>query len=182
MKRSSVLAIALLLPACDLGTEPEITDRAPVLFEIEYVNYAFVPTWRGFYIDATGTLFSYDRSSERDAFPPDKAEFTHEELMQKYDPNRSRVRALPTADVQTASVLIPAAASGTLGPSQTRCADAGVLSFRAYIFDHTRQVFRTVVIRYEGDRAQANQSDAARQIFQYLDSLKLVQHINGCEP
>ncbi|MGH7467322.1 MAG: hypothetical protein ACRENP_04985 [Longimicrobiales bacterium] len=177
-------AVALPLAACSLIEEPEpdLTERPPVLFEIEYFNQAALPRWRGYYIDSAGELYSYDRSNERTGPTVDQSAFTHAELMEKVDPGRTRVRAVSRTELQALSLLIPAAARGEITTTNRQCADAGVLSFLAYIFDHNALVFRKVVIRNEGDVARANQANEARQIYQYLDGLRLVQHISGCEP
>jgi hypothetical protein len=184
MKRGVVWCVpALLLAACSLISEPEedLTERPPVLFEIEYVNLGFTRVWRGHYVDATGNVFAYDRSQLGQA-PPQQTEFTHAELMEKFNVGRAHVRSVSTTELQPISLLIPAAAQATVPAPEVRCADAGVLSFRAFIFNHDAGVFRPVVIRTEGDLVQANPSDAAVQILRYLDGLGLAQHISGCEP
>jgi hypothetical protein len=177
------LVLAPLASACSLVTEPEedLTQRPPVLFEIEYVNLGFTRVWRGHYVDATGNVYAYDRSRLGQA-PGQQTDFTHAQLMDKYNVGRVHVRTLSTAELQPISLLIPAAAQAQLPAPEVRCADAGVLSFRAYIFDHQAAVFRPVAIRMEGDQVQANPSEAAGRILQYLDGLGLAQHIEGCEP
>src|SRR5687768_11128942 len=101
--RQIAIVSVLLLSACRTISEtddlPDVDRSGTVLFEIEYVNYAWVPTWKGYYVDSGGSVFSYDRSADRTSFPTDKTEYTHEELIEKLSVKRAHVRELPMSDV-----------------------------------------------------------------------------------
>lgn len=169
-----------------LGCQDPITvtiDHVPaVLFEIEYSNYAFTPVWKGFYVDAMGVVWSYDRSDERPDPAGERHELTHDELMLKYSPRRERVRETPLTEIIGLFDMIPAAGRGRVTAPVTRCADAGVLSFRAFYFDMATQRYTPIVLRREGDVIQTNTSVEAGRIYTWLNALELVQHISGCEP
>lgn len=184
MKRGMFLAAAaLVLAACDSdSTGPKLGDRPPVLFEIEYMNYAYVPTWKGFYIDASGKLYSYDRSAASDTMPQPRNDYTHADLMEKFNVNRKLVRTISTDSLQDMAELIPAAAAGTVTPAADKCADAGILQFRAYIYKANTGRFEKVPIRMEGDQIQVNQAEAAGELFEWLDGMALVNHIEDCQP
>ena len=160
--RKLLLIGILALAGCQTINEPIARDGT-VLFEIEMVNYAWVPTWKGYYIDSGGAIYSYDRSAEKPNSLGDKTEFTHDELMQKFD-------------------LIAAAAKGELTKVVGRCADAGTTTYRAYRFDFSKQKFVQVLLYQYGDRAQANLSAEGKELFGWLDSLQLVKRFGGCQP
>jgi hypothetical protein len=179
--RKFALCALVLTAACQSVNEP--LDRGgTVLFEIEYVNYAWVPTWKGYYIDSGGSVFSYDRSEVRANGVPEKTEFTHDELMEKLSVKRAHVRELSMGEVLAKFDLIAPAANGPLSNPVMRCADAGTVTYRAYRFDFSKQKFVPVLLYQQGDRAQANLSAEGKQLFQWLDSLKLMNRFPGCEP
>lgn len=184
MKRAVfMVAAALALAACDSDSSgPDSGDRPPALFEIEYMNYAYLPTWKGFYIDASGKLYSYDRSAVSDSMPAERSEYTHAELMEKFGVNRRLVRSISTASLQDMAELIPDAAGGSVTEPEDRCADAGILRFRAFIYKANTGKFEAVPLRMEGDRVQVNESEAAETLYEWLDDLKLVNHIESCQP
>ena len=59
---------------------------------------------------------------------------------------------------------------------------AGTITYSAYRYDASRDAFRRVVVRREGDIAQLSESAAGRAIADWLVSLQLVSRIEGCEP
>ena len=181
MRKFASIALILFAAACGSINEP-VARGGTVLFEIEYVNYAWVPTWKGYYIDSGGSVFSYDRSTVKSTYSPDKTEFTHDELMQKLSSNRSHVRELAINDVLGKFDLIVPAARGSLTTPRERCADAGLLTYRAYRYDFSKERFVQVMLYQQGDRAQANLSAEGKQLFEWLDSLKLMTRFGGCEP
>lgn len=181
MRKLATIVLLLAAAGCRSISDP-IDRNGTALFEIEYVNYAWVPTWKGFYIDSGGSVYSYDRSAVRDSYPPQKTEFTHDELMEKYAVKRAHVRELAINEVLQKFDLIGGAAAGSLSPPRSRCADAGVLSYRAYRYDFAKKRYVQVLLYEQGDRAQANLAAEGRQLFQWLDGLKLMQRFEGCEP
>lgn len=57
------VAIAAGAAGCTAVTPPGVTPGT--CLEIEYVNHAWVPTWRGVMIDATGAVQGWDLGGQR---------------------------------------------------------------------------------------------------------------------
>lgn len=181
MKRLLLLFGFLLFAACD-SDSTGLGATGDVLFEIEYVNFAWFPTWQGYYIDSDGSVWSYDRSDKRDSYPPTKSSYSSQELTEKFSAKRAHVRTLSSSEILEKQALILPAAFGPLSVVQARCADAGVLTYRAYTYDFVRRRYTPVLLYEQGDRAQENRSGQARQLFSWLDSLQLIQRFQGCQP
>jgi len=178
-----VAAAALMVAACDSDTSgPGSKDQPPALFEIEYMNYATEPTWKGFYVDAEGKLYSYDRSAVSDSMPTPKDAYTHAELMEKFGVKRQLVRSISTDSLEDLVELVPEAAAGTITDPVDKCVDAGLLHFRAWIHKANTGKYEPVPLRTEGDQVQVNQSQAAQTLYEWLDELDLVTHIEDCQP
>jgi len=179
MKRSGyamAVAAAMMVTACSSGQPLVDTSsfvvQAGSVIELEYVNYAWVPTYKGFTIDATGNLFSWDRSGEQWK-PADEEHPTADELSSKYS-KKTAVRTIGAGDVQKYFALATEASKGTLTSPMNRCADAGEWVLSAYLPTDNGRLNR-VLIRQEGDMVRENTSSAAKDLAARIDKLALMQ-------
>lgn len=175
----SCLIAALPLGACASATGP--VDIAGTFFEIEYVNFAWIPTWQGAFIDSTGAIHRYDLEGSVVEGPDDEY-VPAAELQAKWQRNREQAGQIPAGDFAQLADLVPAAADGTLSAPRTWCADAGTVTYRAYRYEAAHGAFRRVTLRREGDVAQRNESAAAAAIAQRLLALDLAPRFPDCAP
>ena len=172
-------ALAAVTAACAQTTG--LDDAQRVVLEIEYINYAWTPQYFGFFVDASGRVFSYNRNGS--AYPHQAStEWTVRDLDDKFVPIRNQVSTRPAAEIQALDATIAAAASGSLSTPKTQCADAGTLTYRAYRWDGAAARYRAVPLRVEGDFAQQNTSQAAQTLIAYIRSLDLMDEMLGCDP
>lgn len=171
--------IAVAAAGCAEATGPDEADR--VYFEIEYINYAWTPTYFGFIVEGSGRVFRYDRNAVQWQ-PQDDASWTRETLEAKFAPNKTQVDSVSAAEVAAAAAKIDAAASGQLSPPRMQCADAGKLTYRAYRYSSETGRYSPVLLRVEGDVAQQNTSEAAQELIAYIRSLDLLEELLGCDP
>jgi hypothetical protein len=168
---------ALTATGCSQITEN--SDTGAVLLEVELVNYAWVPTFKGFVVEADGKIHSYDRKgatwTEQDSYTPGQ-------LDEKFAPNRALVTTRPTNEVADVANKVAALPNDNLSAPKMVCADAGTLTYRAYKYDAAAARYTPVLLRMEGDRAQQNTSAAAQDLISYVRSLGLLQEFIGCDP
>ena len=178
--RTRLVTLALLpLAGCAGITTPIITSST--VFEVEYVNFAWVPTWRGFAIDSTGTISRYDLRGQPWQ-PKDEELPTRAELAAKHHTNAVPVGSVGDAELQAMQERAGPAAAGPLSAPQYGCADAGTVTYSVYLLDAGRGGYRRVVLRREGDIAQLNQSAPGRALADWLRTLQLLPTIDGCQP
>jgi hypothetical protein len=168
------------LTACNEATGPEY-DGNRVLLEIEYINFAWVPTYFGFYVDATGDVYSYNREGTPWQHDEDRT-ITEEDLMEKFSLKRTLVTTRDTAEVVTVSNRISQVPSNQLSTPKMACADAGKLTYRAYRYNAGNRTYQPILLRVEGDIAQENTSQSARDLVQYVRALDLLEELLGCDP
>ena len=175
-----VMAVAASVSAC---SEPAAIDveADSVLLEIEYVNFAWVPTWKGFYVDGSGNVFSYDRDGEPWQHAQARS-VTKAQLEEKFAPRRQIVEQRDTAEIGNVVVRIGAVNPNQLSQQKQECADAGQLTYRAYRYNSSEGRYEPVLLRVEGDYAQQNTSTAAQDLIAYIRSLDLIQEMLGCDP
>ncbi len=179
--RLSVLATVATVAtaACATGTtEPPLTSSA--VLEVQYVNFAWFPTWKGFVIDSAGGVYSFDLAGKQWAVA-DPEHPTRAELAAKYASGRTLVRTLPASEARELFALVREAAAGSVTSPVNRCADAGYLTYSAYQATAGERSER-ILLRAEGDEIRDNRASAARQLARRLASLGLMTPIEGCQP
>ena len=174
-----ILALAAAASGCGLINEIENDTR--VLLEIEYINNAFEPTYHGFLIEGSGDISRYDRQGAPYAFQ-DSAEIAPSDLEGKFAPVKTLIVTRPPEEITPLLTLIEVAATGDYSEPKAECADAGTLTYRAYVFDTIKGRYLPVVLRIEGDFAVVNTSQAAQELIAYIRSLDLIEELLGCDP
>jgi len=171
--------LILPLASCTSVTSP----GAPggTIFEVEYVNFAWVPTWKGFAIDSTGAIHGYDLKGK--PWEPGNPDYvTRAELAAKYSSDPQPAGSVDRATFQAMQERAGGAAAGPLSEPASRCADAGTTTYSAWLYDSEQDAFRRVLLWREGDVARMNQSTDARAIAEWLMSLQLLPRMRGCQP
>lgn len=175
-----VLVSALAFAGCNNPTAPDI-DTGTILLEIEYINYAWAPTFFGFYVDNTGDVYSYNRRGTQWPHDGDRV-ITEEQLAEKVSLERTLVATRDSIEVVSIANRIAEVNPGQLSQQKFQCADAGTLKYRAYSYNPIRRTYQPILLRAEGDLAQQNTSEAALELVSYIRSLGLVQETPGCDP
>ncbi len=179
VKYAALLGV-LALPACNETTAPD-GGGAQVLLEIEYVNYAWIPTYFGFFVDAGGDVYSYNREGTPWAHGEDRV-VTEEELTEKFSLKRTLVASRDSVEVALVKSRISQVNVSQVTNEKLQCADAGLLTYRAYKYNAANRTYEPVLLRVEGDAAQENVSPAAQELIAYVRSLDLLEELLGCDP
>lgn len=175
------IAALLLLPLTGCSTITGPAANGATVFEVEYVNFAWVPTWRGFVIDSTGAIHSYDLKGKR--WEPSNVDYPKRtELTAKYAADSKPAGNVDPATFQAMSQRAGGAAAGPISDPVNRCADAGTITYTAWLYDPEQDAFRRVVLYQEGDMARLNQSADGRALATWLKSLQLLPGFQGCQP
>jgi hypothetical protein len=181
MLRGSAVRGVLFLFLAGCASATAVTPGGTTVFEVEYVNFAWVATWRGFAIDSTGAIRSYDLKGQpwrpgNDDFP------TRAELAAKHATDSQPHGDVDPATLAAMQFRADRAGNGALSEPTGRCADAGTLTYSAWLYDPDEDAFRRVLLWREGDIAQLNQSTDARAIAEWLKALQLLPQLQGCQP
>lgn len=165
----SLAAASMVISASACSEGPIAAQATPEgpLFEVEYANYAWTPTWNGFYVDGRGRVYSYDLSSVRDPELADSV-LTPEQAARKYDHARALVKTLPDGEAARMYQRVAAARRGPFTERRSVCADAGGLRYSAWIYQASDGRYHRLLLHQRGDWAQANRASAARDLYHWL--------------
>lgn len=172
MKRLFVLSLAtLIFYGCELtSSDKDLFDHQKYLFEIEYINHAWGRVWTGLYVDDLGRIFSYDLSDTTWDHQSDTS-FSAAELMDKYSHDNKRIGTIDPGVLAQQRVLIRGASEGNLTEPVGRCADFGVVTYSAFLYDAQKDRYTPVLLQQEGDLARKNDANGAALLVSWLKTL-----------
>lgn len=180
----STLTAAVLVAsgsACSSAVGGEPLEPGSVLFEVEYVNFAWAPTWVGFYVDRDGNVFRYRLDDPGPSGSADEV-FSEAELREKYDQNPELLKTLDASEVAARYQRADEAIAGPYTEPRNACADAGVIRYSAMVYVPSAGTYRRVLLRQTGDVARANLSAAARELFAWLKQVDPQFAGISCDP
>jgi|GEM_PF-5293008 hypothetical protein len=167
MTETAKILLIALLSVVTVGAQTSVP-FAPVLFIREYSNYAWGHQDGGWFIDSTGAFFTFNLQkdsvwtlSNSDSLTPQQMQHMHE-LAAPSD------KKIPLDTIQKMAALIQPSRNGIISRFDNGCRDFGGVSYRAYYFDDSSTLYRTVYLFEFGDGGLRNSSPAAIALAQWL--------------
>jgi len=155
------------------------------LFGCYVANFAWSPVFRGFVIDDTGRIWSYDRvknlrgrratwtpkqAGRGDAGMGERAWFDGAQLRAMFWQAESTFR-VPRVELEEHAKLIADARLGKITRTQT-AVDAGGRGCDAFFWNATRDAYERVELGTHGDWWLANSAPAARELTRWLRAIE----------
>jgi hypothetical protein len=165
--RPLLLSAVLALSAASCTEPLAPPEPGTVLFEVEYVNFAWGRSWHGFTVDADGRVYTYD-VSDTNQWPSDDEVIPAAELEAKYAHHRRLVASVSPTEAAARYARVGDALAGSITPPQGVCADAGGTRYSALLYDADTGTYRRLLLHQRGDVARTNTSPAARDLFHWL--------------
>jgi hypothetical protein len=139
----------------------------PVCFEYRYVNYAWGYQEKGWLIDSSGNINSYNLP---DGFilPDSTGLITGDNLAHNLALTDSVIGTVPGEDMDYYLGLIQGASEGIIGAPRSIAADAGNSVLSCYRYDSAENAYRYVFLGRSGDWEQFNQSEEAEILIDWL--------------
>jgi hypothetical protein len=182
----STTLLASLIVACvrQMGNDPDEQIAATqalrnqkIVFEAEYVNYAWGYQHKGIVVDNQGNVYEYDRKGTR-WMHDEKEPLREQDLLNKYI-NTKPLRTLDAATLRDKFALA-LAIKNDVSDMKSRCADAGTWTLWAY--QQTNGVYAATLLFRAGDIAQENRSASARELTAWVRALDERLKTMPCEP
>ncbi len=171
-----ILAFMIMLAGIGCSDSPVNTGDpilGEIIFESEYVNFAWGVSWRGQYIEENGFLHTFDRTRDTVQWTEDHTGmFTREELQKKYmrrDTIRYQVNADTLAQMKHMARTIDATSySDTLSTG----ADMGLWTTSVYFLRQETGLYQRIILSCEGDWKYSNTSMNAGTVSAWLKRVR----------
>jgi hypothetical protein len=121
-------------------------------------------------VDAQDNVYSFDLAASNERELADSV-LTPEQVDRKYGHARTLVKTLSAGEARAEYDHVGAAAAGSYTDYRPSCADAGGTRFSAWIYEPSDGRYHRLLLHLRGDYAQANRSDAARDLYHWLENV-----------
>ncbi|PSK83156.1 hypothetical protein [Prolixibacter denitrificans] len=172
MRRALLIFIVLLLTGCDHvpSDNPRYALRQKVLFQFEYVNYAWGFQHRGWLINSSGELHCYNLPDNWN-FPDSTGTISATDMEQNLQNTDSICYQINPEVLKAKFLLLPLAAKGPLSDPVSEMADAGSAVYAGYILDQSTNRYERILLQQLGDIRIENRSQQAHELYEWLQSV-----------
>lgn len=169
-----ILAIlfTISLSGCEdlFNTESELPEQE-LYFQYEYINHAWGYHHSGWLLDSSGNVYCYSLP-ENWNFPDSLGYITLEEQKFNISQADSVCLLIDKNDLANKIEEIENASNGALSDARSVMADAGSWSYYAFIYEEEASRYLRVLLKQKGDWEIDNTSQAAEDLFDWMDSIQ----------
>ena len=127
-----------------------ISDRQAILFQFEYINYAWGYQHNGFIIDNEGEIMTYNNPEDWN-FPDNDFRISESEVAKNIKNCHQTGKKIPKEELQKYSNYIKNISSSKVTALKNVAADAGTSDFICYQFSESTGTYKGYLIKKEGD-------------------------------
>ncbi len=171
--RHSILFILLMslgLFACKKNDTNNTTPVNPILFQKDYINYAWGFIHSGWFIDSEGKYYQYYLQEEDDWAQIQNGQIMADSLHMNFG-NATEMLQLDLSEVSYFHDLSMQIMNDTLSLPETIMADAGIETHYAFKYQSACDCYKSVIIKKYGDITQTNTGEYADTIYNWMKNL-----------
>ena len=171
MKQIIPVLLALLFISCkdsNVNDQPQNNSNS-IIFEVEYLNYAWGISYHGIMIDNEGKEYSYDPT--KDTIPylyHADGIYTEQELQAKYGHVKTYIKTIPTDTLNWSHNLANLITTTDYSDTTRIGIDMGSWTYSVYIFRPEVNKYQQIVLKLEGDSEFYNTSQSAVTLAAWL--------------
>lgn len=144
-----------------------ISERQAILFEFQYINYAWSYQHNGFIIDNGGNVLTYS-NPENWNFPDNDLRISERQLAENIRKCLPSGTKIPYEELQKYSSYIKNIASSKVTALKNVAADAGSIEFICYQFSESTGMYKGSLIKMEGDFACENLNFYSKKVVEWM--------------
>jgi hypothetical protein len=170
MKLLYILPITAALIFSGCKKEHTINPDQKILFEVSYVNYAWVYVNQGYIIDNEGNILTFN-NPENWHFPDN----THSLTSQQVEENLSKCiktgKKVPLEELKKYSNYIDNLAASKISSPVSRGADMGAHGYYCFQYSPSGSTYKCVTLKVTGDWESENINFYTKKVVDWLSSI-----------
>jgi hypothetical protein len=173
MKLSAGKIILLILfAATTAGCKKNLTisNRQAILFEFEYVNYAWDYQHYGFLIDNEGNVLTFN-NPESWNYPDRELRISENQVAENLSVCTHSGLTIPKSELQKYSIHIKNIASSKVTALKNAADDAGSAEYICYQYSESSGMYKGTIIKMEGDFTCENLNFYSRKVAEWMKSI-----------
>ena len=147
-----------------------ISNRQAILFEFEYVNYAWNYQHYGFYIDNEGNVVTY-MNPEIWNFPDRDLRISEDKISENLLMCKNSGLRIPKSDLQKYSNHIQNIASSKVSALKNAADDAGSAEYICYQYSESTGMYKGTIIKMEGDFTCENLNFFGKKVAEWMKNI-----------
>jgi hypothetical protein len=165
--RKVFLLFMLIVASCGCKKTGNVNDAQIILFEVEYVNYAWGYQHNGFIIDINGNVYTYDKP-EGWNFPANDRELGNEEIAENLSKCTLSEYKVPMDELKKYSLYIRNISQSSVSAMKNSGYDMGSLEYVCYQASPSSGMHRRYLIKMEGDFTCENLNIYTKKVASWL--------------
>jgi hypothetical protein len=180
MKRSLseivfLFSLFLMVLSCRKHSYPN--ENKEILFQYEYINYAWGYQHKGFIIDNQGNVLTYN-NPESWNFPDKDLMLTEEQVSQNIILCTHSGEKINESDLRRYSGYIKNISSSQVTAMKNVAADAGSSEFMCYLYSGSTGKYKKYLIKMEGDFTCENLNFYSKKVVTWMKEINTRLAIN----
>jgi hypothetical protein len=165
-----VFIIILFIAGCKKNNV--ISEKQTILFQFEYVNYAWGYQHNGFIIDNEGNILSYS-NPEAWNFPDKNLSISEESISENLSKCLQTGKKIPAEELQKYSNYIRNIASSKVTAIKAIGADAGTSEYLCYQYSNETRAYKGSLIKMEGDLTCENLNFYSKKLATWMKDIHM---------
>ncbi len=147
-----------------------ISENQIILFQVDYINYAWGYLHTGFIIDSEGNVLTY-KNPEDWNFPDKDFSINQNQIKENISKCTSSGIKIPKAELQKYAHHIKNISSSKVTALKNVAADAGSIQYTCYQFFEKSGTYKSCLIKMEGDFTCENLNFFSKKVSIWLKSI-----------
>ena len=154
-----------------------ISEKQKILFQYEYVNYAWGYQHSGFIIDNGGNVLTYE-NPENWNFPDNNHNISDIQISENLSKCKISGKKIPPEELQKYTHYIKNIASSQITALKNVAADAGSYEYICYQYFESSENYRGYLIKMEGDFTCENLNFYSKKVAIWMKEINHTLHQN----
>jgi hypothetical protein len=147
-----------------------ISEKQVILFQFEYVNYAWGYQHNGFFIDNNGNVLTYNNPEEWN-YPDNNLNLNESQVAENLGKCLKTSIKIPKEELQKYTNYIKNIASSKVTALKNVAADAGSSEFICYQFSESNATYKGYLIKMEGDFTCENLNFFSKKVSAWMKNV-----------
>ncbi len=166
----TILFIGILLLASGCKKSYILNDEQMILFQYEYINYAWGYQHSGFYIDSEGNVLKYEKPEGWNFADQDNV-LSSTSLFKNLDKCTVSEKTISSTELYRYSRHIENIASSKVTAPKNAGADQGSVRYYCYRYDEETDSYKGYLIKMEGDYTCENLNFYSKKVASWMKEI-----------
>ncbi|HEX2969085.1 MAG TPA: hypothetical protein VHO46_08245 [Bacteroidales bacterium] len=145
------------------------TDQT-ILFQLDYVNFAWGYQHYGYMIDNKGRVLTYN-NPEKWNFPNDNFILTETQMEENISMCRISEKQIPVGEIKKYAAFIESISASKVSALRNTGNDAGSLQYNCYKYNESNLIYKGFLIKTEGDFTAENLNFHTRKVVTWMKDI-----------